>query len=287
MIKVYTQERPTIEMEGINIPTMVTGDLEAVESNGKVTIRRSKHNDKIVAEELVYTLFTDKSGAALGNDAASTVSALNAIFTTDATSYSNGDSAYDIAVAEGFVGTEAAWLASLNGSDGEDGDSQTDAEVNALIAAYILANPPTAATKDYASFYLGTGGLSGIGATASTVVINQTSVNTDPTKFALALNQVTVATTGNYKIDFGCYFNNSSTGRTEYTFWLELNDTEVPGSRSGNYQRGYDSGQSSDISMIVSVGALDTLRVRVQRTDGSATTGYQDDNGTRLTIQEL
>lgn len=32
-----------------------------------------------------------------------------------------GDSAYEVAVANGFVGTEAAWLASLHGEDGEDG----------------------------------------------------------------------------------------------------------------------------------------------------------------------
>lgn len=33
----------------------------------------------------------------------------------------DGASAYDIAVAEGFVGDEAAWLASLVGADGADG----------------------------------------------------------------------------------------------------------------------------------------------------------------------
>jgi hypothetical protein len=34
----------------------------------------------------------------------------------------DGASAYDIAVANGFVGTEAAWLASLDGTDGDDGE---------------------------------------------------------------------------------------------------------------------------------------------------------------------
>jgi hypothetical protein len=32
-----------------------------------------------------------------------------------------GASAYDVAVANGFVGTEAEWLASLQGADGADG----------------------------------------------------------------------------------------------------------------------------------------------------------------------
>jgi hypothetical protein len=34
-----------------------------------------------------------------------------------------GDSAYEVAVANGFVGTEAEWLASLKGTDGTDGFS--------------------------------------------------------------------------------------------------------------------------------------------------------------------
>lgn len=33
----------------------------------------------------------------------------------------DGDSAYDVAVANGFVGTEAEWLASLQGADGDPG----------------------------------------------------------------------------------------------------------------------------------------------------------------------
>lgn len=36
-------------------------------------------------------------------------------------SLTSGDSAYDIAVKNGFVGTEAEWIASLNGTDGIDG----------------------------------------------------------------------------------------------------------------------------------------------------------------------
>lgn len=38
----------------------------------------------------------------------------------------SGASAYDIAVENGFIGTEAEWLASLKGSDGKDGDKGTD-----------------------------------------------------------------------------------------------------------------------------------------------------------------
>jgi alpha-tubulin suppressor-like RCC1 family protein len=41
----------------------------------------------------------------------------------------DGKSAYEIAVANGFVGTEAEWLASLNGSDGAAGVNGTDGSI--------------------------------------------------------------------------------------------------------------------------------------------------------------
>ncbi|MBP7704211.1 MAG: hypothetical protein KA105_02860 [Caulobacter sp.] len=41
----------------------------------------------------------------------------------------DGDSAYDVAVANGFVGNEAAWLASLTGDPGDEGPSAYDVAV--------------------------------------------------------------------------------------------------------------------------------------------------------------
>ncbi|MBQ8394677.1 MAG: hypothetical protein IJX49_03810, partial [Clostridia bacterium] len=37
----------------------------------------------------------------------------------------DAESAYDIAVKNGFVGTEEEWLRSLHGADGEDADDLT------------------------------------------------------------------------------------------------------------------------------------------------------------------
>lgn len=163
-----------------------------------------------------------------------------------------------------------------------------------LAYEYVLAVngwryvPPTGGStaKAYASFYLGTGGLTAVAAAALTVVINQIAINSDVTVFSLAGNQVTIDKTGDYKLSFDCYFNNSSTSRTEYSFWLEVNGVEVSGTRAGNYQRGYDSGNTVSINNILSLNAGDTVGYRVQRTDGASTAGYQDDNGTRLTIEE-
>ncbi len=45
-----------------------------------------------------------------------------------------GQSAYEIAVENGFVGDEAAWLASLQGEDGEDGEDGADGATGATGA---------------------------------------------------------------------------------------------------------------------------------------------------------
>lgn len=68
-----------------------------------------------------------------------------------------GKSAYEIAVENGFVGTEAEWLASLHGKDGKDGsngkdgkdgktpvkgvDYFTEADKAEMVAAVIAALP--------------------------------------------------------------------------------------------------------------------------------------------------
>ncbi len=49
----------------------------------------------------------------------------------------DGKSAYEIAVANGFVGTEAEWLASLNGKDGRNGTDGLDGQKGIDAADYI------------------------------------------------------------------------------------------------------------------------------------------------------
>ena len=198
---------------------------------------------------------------------------------------------------QGIPGNDGADGADgTNGTNGSDGVGVPAGGTTAQVLSKIdntdfntqwIDLPSSSGNKEYASFYLGTGGLTGQSNTTQTVVINNTTVNSNPSVFVLILNELIVNKTGDFEIDFGCYFNNSSTSRTEYTFWMEINNVEVPGSRSGNYQRGYDSGQSSDINMIVSINSGDVIRFRVNRTDGGSTTGYQDNNGTRLSIKEM
>ena len=72
-----------------------------------------------------------------------------------------GDSAYEIAVKNGFKGTEAEWLESLKGSDGKDGadgsngtDGKDGFTLEELINYYLENNPGSTVEDFYASLGL-------------------------------------------------------------------------------------------------------------------------------------
>lgn len=76
-------------------------------------------------------------------------------------SESKGDSAYQIAVANGFEGTEQEWLESLKGTDGKngvDGSDGTDGKdaftLDELIENYLKNNPGSTVNDFYASLGL-------------------------------------------------------------------------------------------------------------------------------------
>lgn len=64
---------------------------------------------------------------------------ITAVLLSACVTISNGQSAYDIAVKNGFVGTEAEWLESLKGTDGTNGSNGidgTDGEVKIISSLY-------------------------------------------------------------------------------------------------------------------------------------------------------
>ena len=62
--------------------------------------------------------------------------------------YFRGYSAYEIAVINGFVGTEEEWLASLKGADGDRGDPVNIQDVVAMVLAQIGGNVQSARITD-------------------------------------------------------------------------------------------------------------------------------------------
>ena len=72
-------------------------------------------------------------------------------------SLKQGESAYDIAIKQGYVGTEEEWLASLNGTDGKDGTNGKDGEdatftINDVYEAYKTAYEETTGTEYTGTF---------------------------------------------------------------------------------------------------------------------------------------
>jgi hypothetical protein len=143
------------------------------------------------------------------------------------------------------------------------------------------------ASKEYASFYLSTGGVTGVAGTETTLVINSTSVNSDTDIFELASNQVTVNKTADFEVSFQVSFNSGGSARTSYGIWIDRDGVTEPGTYTETYQRGYDSGDTAAMSIILSITSGEVFQLRVLRADGSGSTGYQDNNGTRLTFKEM
>lgn len=181
----------------------------------------------------------------------------------------------------------------IQGEKGDDGAVGSDANVTKANVEAVLTGEITSHThpssggdsKAYGSFYLTTGGRTALSNTAVQLYLNTEGAKTS--ELSLASNAVTVNKTGAFSIDVHVYLNNSSTARTEYSMWLRKNGTEIAGTRFASYQRGYDSGMSSGTSLIENLTSGDTIDIMCQRTDGSATAGYQDANGTRLNIKEI
>ena len=190
----------------------------------------------------------------------------------------------DIVAPDGAVG--AGTLIQVNSPE----DGSLIASNNITAGAFFgdggnLTNISTG--KEFASFYLTTGGLSAIGAGENTLVINATSINSDSSIFYLNNNEVTVNKTGYFQITGDCYWNTGGSSRSEYTIWLEKNGVDVLGTRSGIYARGYDTGSTGTFTIITNATSGDVFKIQIQRTLGSASTGYQDDYGTRLTLLEV
>ena len=83
------------------------------------------------------------------------ITALTAVLLCSCIQMSSSDSAYDIAVKNGFEGTEKEWLESLKGEDGKDGTDGTDGKdgytLQDLIDSYLENNPGSTVDDFYAS----------------------------------------------------------------------------------------------------------------------------------------
>lgn len=79
MIKVYSQEKPAIVMEGTNTPEYISWDLEAFDDGGKISIRRTNHAWRVIAWKVAHTDFVDENWVPFW-DLQQTIDSLNIIY---------------------------------------------------------------------------------------------------------------------------------------------------------------------------------------------------------------
>ena len=101
---------------------------------------------------------------------------------------------------------------------GTDGDGAiTKPDVESVLTGEISTHThPGISPKANASFYLGTGGVSSLAATETTLVINNTAFNGATGVFGLASNQVTVDRTATFSISYEAAISSGASTRTTY-----------------------------------------------------------------------
>ena len=137
---VYTPtEKPTLEGLVQQVDDAVADMIHRADSgefDGYTPVKGVDYFDGEKGDPFTYNDFTPEQLTALkGADGYTPVKGI------DYSDGVNGKSAYQIAVDNGFIGTEAEWLASLRGADGKDG-VQPDWDQNDETAADYVKNRP-------------------------------------------------------------------------------------------------------------------------------------------------
>lgn len=96
----------------------------------------------------------------------------------------DGLSAYEVAVKNGFVGTEAEWLASLQGEDGAPGTNGTDGADGLSAYEIALANGFVGTEQEWLASLVGTSGADGQDGTSTYTYVAYASDNAG-TNFSL------------------------------------------------------------------------------------------------------
>lgn len=119
---------------------------------------------------------------------------------------------------------------------------------------------------------------------ATTLILNANHVL--DAGYSLASNQLTITNAGRYEVTYGATFEGTTSSRSQGDTWLENNTAEVAGTRRTYYLRTTNYGASATCSIVLDLSASDVLRIRGQRTNGTANM-RQEANGTTLTVRRI
>lgn len=136
-----------------------------------------------------------------------------------------GYSAYQVAVENGFVGTEQAWLASLVGATGATGPSG----VVSVTAPIKNSGTSTAAQLSLDMSYLGSYDTT-TQTIASTTTAYKLNVGTAylSHNITLANSRATFGKAGVYNQTFSIQFTNTGTTDADATIWTRVNGVDAP-----------------------------------------------------------
>lgn len=204
---------------------------------------------------------------------------------------SDGDSAYEVAVANGFVGTESQWLASLQGEQGEQG-------IQGVQGADGVVNPPTEniiliATKTSGQNINGSEGTEND--LTWDIVAQDTS---ELTSFATGSSKVVFTNAGWLNIHSSAYItNNTANNRIMISLSLYHYDSSdaLKYSYHGDMQynrddnAAYDASGGSVSQNMMNVASGDYIYIRTRIVDNStdAATITLDTTYSKLRISQI
>lgn len=136
-------------------------------------------------------------------------------------------------------------------------------------------------------FFCGYDGVGVASFTAATTITITAQHAPSSATYTLANGEVTVTKDGTYEISWGVsLIHPSGTSRTQAQSWLEVNGTEVPGSRGLHYLRQVNHGATVEPQIFLSLSENDVVRIRAARTAGGGSASGLI-NGSRIALRRL
>lgn len=143
------------------------------------------------------------------------------------------------------------------------------------------------------TFYLATGGVTGIGTTSATLLLSSAltpGYELTPS-YANGVVYNDGGALGLYLIQGAACLADSGSIGVGYDCWMEKDVgegfSEIAGTRRGLYSPGSNVGGTVSWALVDSIGVASSYRLRAVALSGSDNTGYQVDNGTMMTFTYL
>lgn len=138
--------------------------------------------------------------------------------------------------------------------------------------------------NDVFSGYDGPGGTSVVAAD-TTIPLTAEHIASSAT-YDLSAGEITVNEAGDYELTYACSLTVLTNARTQGQSWVEVDGSEVAGTRALQYCRQANHGATGGAQVYVALSPGDVVRIRARRTAGGGTLSAVA-NGSRLVLRRL